>query len=51
MKSEKKNLGDTWLFVRDDNIHINRGRQKRIKDDKSDLIGKISGTRNNHEAN
>lgn len=52
MKSEKKkNLGDTRLFVRNDNISINRRRQKRIKDDKSDLVGKISGTRNNYATN
>lgn len=48
---KKKNLGDTRLFVRNDNISINRRRQKRIKDDKSDLVGKISGTRNNYATN
>ena len=51
MKSEKKNLDDTRLFVRNDNISINRRRQKRIKDDRFDLVGKISGTRNNYAAN
>lgn len=44
-----KKLSDTGLFVRNSNVSINERHRKRIQD-KSVLLGKISGQKNKYTA-